>query len=372
MTGTEWSVGTHLLIVRGIAEYQLQDGSKLCVEGPCDLEVQGSSQLFLHQGRLSALVGEAAKDFTIVSPTARIIHQGTEFGVDVSPKGETIVCVFQGSVRAESHGKQQLVQQNQTAQIDARSMQLLDEAVPQEFVRTIKPQPKIIPYVHKLNFKQAILQTLLDRNNRGTGLTHRLPGTGKKLTVPDSNLQLISSEEVLELTTTDSDLNRQYKIEQGEYLGIRLKDHGFTGTEDFEVSAKFLEIPTSKPIGQFGLYVGTSSENTIRGGVIARKDGDYSQFLVNNIDGRDHRLNSVGIHSPGNDLRIILRRAAGNYTLTIENETTGATSSLGIPSDHLHEADLFVGLFGTNTQSPEPQKLKIKDFEVTLQLVQEK
>jgi hypothetical protein len=368
VSGSRWPSGSHVLIKRGMAEYSLGDGTRLCLEGPCDLEILSVTQVFLHQGKLNIRVAAGANGFTVDSPTGRIVDLGTEFGVCVEPNGTTLVCVFEGKVRAESRGTQQILQQNQVAQLDTSGVMIREEQLlQQEFVRTILPDSKLVPRSQTIPFSEAVSNTLMDQLNQGIGLTHRLPGTGQKLPFLDDNLLLNLDAHELNLTTTDSDLNRQYKLEQGEYLGIRLKDQGFSGQEDFEVSAKFLNIPSSKPIGQFGLYVGTYADQTVRGGVIGRKDGDYSQFLVNNIQGRDHNLHSVGIHSPGNDLRIVLKRQSGKYTLTIENESTGTSSSLTIPSQHLDNTpDLYVGVFGANTQSTIPQKLKVRDFQTII------
>ena len=77
----------------------------------------------------------------------------------------------------------------------------------------------------------------------------------------------------------------------------------------------------------------------------------------------------VGLLSPGTDLRLTLRRVAGKYALTLENLTTGGTSTLTIRHPDFLDGDnnLYVGLFGANTQSPnEPRLLKLKEFQVTV------
>src|SRR5262249_3849882 len=156
--------------------------------------------------------------------------------------------------------------------------------------------------------------TLLDLSGVGTGLTHRLPGTGQRLPPRDPNLRLDPGQGCLELTTTDSDINHQRKIDRGEYLGVRLSDLGFTGKEDFAVSTSIPTIPALEFIGQFGLYAGTRSDKNIRGGVISRREpGSYTQFLVNNNGGRDAHSHFVGLFSTGDDLRLTLRRLGGKY-----------------------------------------------------------
>src|SRR5439155_3091977 len=111
-----------------------------------------------------------------------------------------------------------------------------------------------------------------------TGLTHRLPGTGSRLPEHDPNLRLDTARSLLELTTTESDINRQFKLHQGEYLGVRLADLGFTGKEDFAVTANIPDIPALEFIGQFGLYAGARSNKNIRGGLLATRRGEPGQY----------------------------------------------------------------------------------------------
>ena len=94
----------------------------------------------------------------------------------------------------------------------------------------------------------------------------------------------------------------------GEYLGVRLSDLGFTGTEDFEIRVTIPNIPGLNEVGQFGLYAGTSSERNIRGGLICWPRPDtYKLFLVNGFGGRDSDLYEVGLTTSGDDLRLILQ-----------------------------------------------------------------
>jgi hypothetical protein len=173
------------------------------------------------------------------------------------------------------------------------------------------------------------------------------------------------------LTATRSDLNTQYRLRRGEYLGVRLSDLGFTGPEDFEVSAVFPEIPALEFIGQFGLYAGARSDRAIRGGVIKlRKDGAevYTQFLVNNPDGKDADLYEVGLLRPGTDLRLTLRRVAGKYTLSVEDLTAGGASTLAIRHpDYLDpERDLYVGLFAAEPRSDVARRLVVSELRATV------
>ena len=118
-----------------------------------------------------------------------------------------------------------------------------------------------VPRTLHLDFASPIPGTLRDAQGRGIGLTHRLPGTGTGLPERDPNLRLRPDRRALELTTTRSDLNTQDRMATGEYLGVRLADLGFTGTEDFEIRATIPDIPGLKVVGQFGLYAGTAQRH---------------------------------------------------------------------------------------------------------------
>ena len=61
----------------------------------------------------------------------------------------------------------------------------------------------------------------------------------------------------------------------------------------------------------------------------------------------------------GDDLRLILRRLGGQYSLVVDNLTRNSSSTLAIahPTFLDKETDLYLGLFGANTQSDDRQDL---------------
>jgi hypothetical protein len=264
--------------------------------------------------------------------------------------------------------------ERQSAVLDRAGVSLKQDSGPASdphFVRGITPPRRIVPRTLALDFRDAAPGTLLDAEGRGTGLTHRLPGTGLALRERDARLRLNRDAGWLELTTTNSDINTQFRLDQGEYLGLRLADLGFRGEEDFAVTVLIPDIPQLELVGQFGLYAGVRSDRVIRGGLIQEDPGapeSYSLFLVNNDGGRDADLYTVGLLSTGDDLRLTLRRTGGKYSLSVENQTTGSSSTLAIrhPEYLDGEKDLFVGVFGANTQSKVSKTLLIRGLEVTV------
>jgi hypothetical protein len=367
--------GKLLCLERGLAEIRLLKGARLILEAPASLELLSANSARLVRGKLTARVPDSAKGFQLQLPQGKVIDLGTEFGVAVAADGTTDVYVFAGRVEAQGDPTDTApptslsLTEKQAARIDSRGVSL-QPARPQpghsDFVRGI---PVVVPRIWALDFTRTIDGTLHDAVGRGIGLTHRLPGTGHGLDPDDRNLRLNPAQGRLELTTTNSDINTQYRLDVGEYLGVRLADLGFTGAEDFEVRVVVPDIPALQSVGQFGLYAGARSDHNIRGGLISRKEPEqYRQFLVENRGGNDAPPHYVGVTSPGQDLRLTLKRAQGRYFLTVENMTAGTSTILSMPQPQGMdgETDLHVGFFGANTQSEIRRTLILKNFEVTL------
>jgi hypothetical protein len=365
--------GTVLALERGLAEVRFECGARAVLEGPASLELLSGKSARLLRGRLTARAAGPAAGFEVLSPQGKVIDRGTEFGVAVSAGGATEVYVFEGQVEAHpAHAPNGVsLARDQAARIADGKVTLTPQADGGAFVREIVPPPVIVPRTQRLAFDRATERSLLDSAGVGVGLTHRLPGTGRALPERDPNLRLDTARGRLELTTTNSDINRQFQLHHGEYLGVRLSDLGFTGAEDFAVTATIPDIPALEFVGQFGLYAGARSDRNIRGGLISSRRGEpgqYTQFLVNNEQGRDRDLHKVGLLSTGTDLRLTLKRTAGKYALTVANLTAGSSSTLAIrhPDFLDDQRDLYVGLFGANTQSRVPKTLTVKDFAVTV------
>jgi hypothetical protein len=375
--------GKVLTLARGLAEIRFQCGARVVLNGPASLQILSGKGARLMQGKLTARVPEAAKGFEVLSPQGKVIDLGTEFGLSVSENGSTNVYVFEGKVEAHPADAGQAqdagvsLTRNQAARIAAGKV-TVEPAAPgaaaEQFVRAIVPSPVIVPRTLRLTFDRPIQGSIGDANGLGTGLTHRLPGTGGSLPEQDLHLRLNTAAAQLALITTRSDIRNQVRLGQGEYLGVRLSDLGFTGKEDFAVTAVIPNTPALEDYGQFGLYAGTRSDRNIRGGLIkwGRKDpGQNTQFLVNNNGGDDTDLYKVGLLSPGTTLRLTLSRTGGKYSLTVENLTDQAdrgASTLVIrhPEFLDGEPDLFVGLFGANPYSDVQKTVVVKEFSVTV------
>jgi hypothetical protein len=367
--------GSVLRVERGLVEIQFRRGARVVLEGPAKLELLSDNSARLLAGKLAARVPESAHGFEVLSPEGKVIDHGTEFGVAVGEDGAADVVVFEGRVEAKAAGGTLDLRADQIGHIDRTGVNPSKQAG--HFVRTLA-----VPTAntHTVDFRRVVNASLRDKNGSGIGLTHRLPGTGYGLTDNDPNLVLNPDEGVLRLTTTNNDINRQVGLSLGEYLGFRLADLGFTGDEDFSITATLPSIPSLERVGQFGLFAGTKSDRNIRGGLISKKprpmtpgapveeEAKYTLFLVNNNGGRDTDSHFLDLFSTGDDVHVTLARRSRKFALTVENRRTGGTSTLTIrhPDFLDGERDMFVGFFGANTQSDVRKTLVVKEMSATV------
>ncbi|HEV3162445.1 MAG TPA: FecR domain-containing protein, partial [Isosphaeraceae bacterium] len=321
MPGRDMRAGKVLRLKRGLAEIEFERGARVILQGPAGLVLLSGNEARLLHGTITARVPREAIGFAVLSPGGKVVDLGTEFGLTVDEHGATDVRVFEGEVEAATlgvgatAGSSVTLHQDQSGQIDGRTVALRPADARSNagrFVRQIVPPPVITPKVVKLDFARPVPGTIQDVAGHGIGLTRRLPGTGLDLLERDENLRLNTQRGMLELRTTRSDLNTQSEIRTGEYLGVRLADLGFRGTEDFAISATIPDIPALEKTGQFGLYAGSRSDETIRGGLISGCEPErYELFLVNNDKGIDAPPYYIRLmNTRGDDLRLTLQRTA--------------------------------------------------------------
>ena len=87
-----------LRLKSGLAQIEFNDGARVIVEGPAELEIRSRGEAYCRAGRLSAQVPQAAQGFKIGSPRLSIVDLGTALGLQVR-EGATEVHVFEGRVQ---------------------------------------------------------------------------------------------------------------------------------------------------------------------------------------------------------------------------------------------------------------------------------
>jgi hypothetical protein len=91
-------IGDRLRIQSGSAELTFDAGAQIMVFGPAEFEITSPTSIRCSRGRVTTLVDERGRGFTIETPRAKVVDLGTQFGLSISDDGETEVVVFQGTV----------------------------------------------------------------------------------------------------------------------------------------------------------------------------------------------------------------------------------------------------------------------------------
>ena len=119
-----------LEITRGLLRLDFQNGARITVEGPAEVEVKDGMRMVLHRGVVTATIPEAAVGFVVDTAAAQVVDLGTSFGVSVSPEGLTEVCVFEGEVEVSNDVETQprLLREGEAVQASGSSNGLDDVA----------------------------------------------------------------------------------------------------------------------------------------------------------------------------------------------------------------------------------------------------
>jgi hypothetical protein len=100
---TDLQAGRQLRFEKGIIQITYSNKAVVLLEGPASYTVDTANSGFLSHGKLTARAdAKEARNFTILTPNARFVDLGTEFGVMIDDKGCATVAVFNGKVNAEA------------------------------------------------------------------------------------------------------------------------------------------------------------------------------------------------------------------------------------------------------------------------------
>jgi hypothetical protein len=103
--GDDLAEGQRMALKAGLVEIAFQDGAKVLLQGPAEMEVASRYSARLKHGSLTATVeNPLARGFEIHTPGMKFTDLGTEFGVLVREGGLQEVHVFRGKVQAEESG----------------------------------------------------------------------------------------------------------------------------------------------------------------------------------------------------------------------------------------------------------------------------
>jgi arabinan endo-1,5-alpha-L-arabinosidase len=196
----------------------------------------------------------------------------------------------------------------------------------------------------ELDFSSEEEAGLRDRLGQVTGFPSRLPGTGAALPTDDPNLELDTANGLLRLYSTRADFFGQVGLATNTAPAVSLQELGFSGIEDFSVTAILRPLQGLQFIDQVGVFVGANSNLMTRAGTIVWGEPErYSTHTRNNAD-FDQRFFGFGLNV-ADGMSVTLTRTSGNWGYFIDGVEWNPPSS---PSFLDGRADLYAGVFAIN------------------------
>lgn len=146
--GSLLSSGERVALQEGLLQLTFDSGAKVIIQGPASFVPHSAMEARLEHGKLSALVTESARGYTVKTPTAEVVDLGTEFAMEVESDGATELHVLEGDVVArllrsdgELHGEAIQARKSQALRFANESEDVVRMvANPSRFVRQITPK----------------------------------------------------------------------------------------------------------------------------------------------------------------------------------------------------------------------------------------
>ena len=219
---------------------------------------------------------EAAKGFSIRTPTARVTDLGTEFGVEVKKDGLTISQVFRGSVRVQVVGESgkhcdegRVLSANESAEIGV----LQNASAEKSPIRVIEGSRDSSHFVRKLPRHNIRYLSLVDLASGGDGTSNH------------SNLAIDPSNGCM------TKMQRQYNPDRPTYLA---SDGAIHRVQDmpavdcvFIPDGKYEAFPVDSAghlFRDFPKTTGTTPDYLWAGGRNPVKDGSINPAMLGGVD----------------------------------------------------------------------------------------
>lgn len=171
--------GEPFAIEQGLAEIQYFSGARLILHGPALFIPIDSQSGRLVSGRISGEVSEG--DFTLLTPSARVVDLGTAFGVTVDDSDNTGVVVFDGEVQvsaagdAASLGKALHLTEGMTARVaNNGAIQSSSRLKASDFTRSFPQRPTNVQIISLADLLSGVREKSPGESNRSNG--YRLAG----------------------------------------------------------------------------------------------------------------------------------------------------------------------------------------------------
>ncbi len=144
--GSSLFAGQKLRLAEGLAEITFNDGARVILQAPADVNIDTANAISLEQGPITASVPDGSRGFQVHLKDLTLVDHGTEFGVMTDKAGHAEVHVFAGVLEAQFRDRHDRPERSvmwnsdSAVRIDPHHNQIRELKLSQlEFVRSLAP-----------------------------------------------------------------------------------------------------------------------------------------------------------------------------------------------------------------------------------------
>lgn len=251
----------------------------------------------------------------------------------------------------------------QSWEVRIRAYDSIEEEVDDEVSFSIYVGATVVTEGQAHSFNTVASVGIPDSDGDRTGLVARLPSTGTSYTGNDPNLSIDPANSRLLLQSSQSDFNGQAGVALASAVGHKLSEFGYTGTEDFIVSATFGDLSALEHIDQAGVFVGTAANNMTRAGTILFGT-DANRLAVHTQSGSDNSGTFLSGLNLADGMSVTIVRQGGTWTYLVDGVVT--TPQVANASFLDSPTDLTVGIFAITPLNGNAKDVEVRNFTVTV------
>lgn len=324
---------------QGYSELTLNNGVTLVLEAPVSLTLHSENKVTLNSGKLVANVPENAIGFRIDTPSSEIIDLGTEFGVEVSPSGDSQVHVLTGLVKARADNSQtfQHIEKDQALAFSLSNQVDKIANNPKEFMRVLPGKSAEAPSYLHWSFDGAENNRFSSTNNGISNLDYPAYDRSKRQPV----------SQVTGAFGNGIELNGDGNWLETEYPGIA-SDNPRTVSFWAKVPSDF-SINEAYGIISWGLQENYSSwqispnPETVNGELGRLRIGTYNAQVVGTTDLRDDQWHHIAVVLYGGESSDISTHVLLYVDGKLEKTVNKSIAKVNTQLDHPKSKSLSIG-----------------------------
>ena len=161
--GKRISAGNDLNVLKsGMIKITFDYGAEAIIEGPAMFSLRSAEQLYLAGGKVYTYVPRQATGFIVETPSSKVVDLGTEFGISVDSRGESMIQMYRGkaSVISGRRGQtlsQVLLTEGHAGKVHSETGQFSSTTFDQTaFVQSFDSQKNLVWHGERINLADMV------------------------------------------------------------------------------------------------------------------------------------------------------------------------------------------------------------------------